>query len=252
MHIYIYKIVDNTRVLLLLYTLLALNSCSCNNPTETTIPTLKPSEVILFLGNPGVGKSTLCNTIFQQPVFNAGPFIDGGGMTLRKQEYEYQNTLYIDTPGLSYEETRMQAAREIEEALKKNSNYKIIFVITIQAGYLNRTDIVTIDTICDAIQVPFEYGLIFNKVTERVMDKITQKGLDICLTSFKKKPYATVILRADNKIEDIPNMYFKADSENRKSLLEFLSKLKSTRIHKNDIKTLDITNYKQRLYGKSD
>jgi GTP-binding protein EngB required for normal cell division len=249
MHIHIYKLVASLRILLSICSLLIVNGCSCNKPTETTPHALNPSEIVLFLGNSGVGKSTLCNAVFQQAVFSSG--LSGGfGMTFQKQEHKYQNALYIDTPGLSYKQIREKAAKEIEEALKKNSNYKIVFVITLESGRLSPTDLATIETVCEAIQVPFEYGLIFNKVTRGVMQSITQEGLDFYLTPFKKKPYATVILKVDYEIEDVKNSYFKSDSENRKSLLEFLSKLKSVRIYESDIKSLDIINYEQRLHGK--
>jgi len=247
MHIYIYNFVANIRTLLLLCTLLAVNDCSCSNSTEIPTHTPKPNEIILFLGNSGVGKSTLCNSVFQQAVFSSD-LSRSFGMTLQKQEHEYQSALYIDTPGLSYKQTREKAAKEIEEALKKNSNYKIVFVATLRSGRLSPNDIATIDTICDAIQVPFEYGLIFNKVTGGVMKRINQNGLDCYLTSFKKKPFATVILKVDDEILDMPNLYFKPDSENRRNLLEFISKLKSTRIHESDVKPLDITNYEQKGY----
>ena len=240
MHIYIYKLVAHIRALILLCALLALNGCSCSKPTENTTHPLKPSEIILFLGNSGVGKSTLCNAVFQQAVFSSG-LSRGFGMTLYNQEHEYQNALYIDTPGLSYKQTRVQAAKEIEEALKKNSNYKIVFVVTLESGRIRPTDLATIETVCEAIRVPFEYGLIFNKVTRGVMQSIAQEGLDFYLTPFKKKPYTTVILKIDDEIEDVKNSYFKHNSENRKNLLEFLSKLKSVQIHESDIKSLDIT-----------
>ncbi|ACE05499.1 hypothetical protein Aasi_0045 [Candidatus Amoebophilus asiaticus 5a2] len=247
MHIYIYKTIANIQVLLLLSISLVVNGCGCSKPTEATSHTLKPSEIVLFLGNSNVGKSTLCNSVFQQAVFNSDVSMSFG-TTLYNQEHEYQNALYIDTPGLSYKQTREKAAKEIEEALKKNSNYKIIFVVTLKSGRLRPTDIATIDTICDVIQVPFEYGLIFNKVTRGIIKAINQKGLNYYLTSFKKKPFATVILKMDYEIEDNPNFYFKPDSENRKNLLEFISKLKSVQIHESDIKPLDITKYEQRLY----
>lgn len=242
MHLYSYKVAKKLLVLLLICGLLVINRCSCN---KTAHP-LKPSEIILFLGNTGVGKSTICNSIFQQAVFSSGLSM-GFGMTFQQQEHVYQNALYVDTPGLSYEEIRGQAAKEIEEALRKNSNYKIIFVITLKAGRLSPTDIATVETVCEAIQVPFEYGLIFNKISGGIMKVINQKGLDGYLTSFKKKPYATTLLQVDDEIEDMPNLYFKPDSENRKKLLEFLSKLKSIQINESDIKPLNIKNYEQKL-----
>ena len=247
MRIYIYNFIANRRILLLLYSLLTVNGCGCSKPTEATSHTLKPSEIVLFLGNSNVGKSTLCNAVFQQAVFSSDASMSFG-TTLYNQEHEYQNALYIDTPGLSYKQTHVQAAREIEEALKRNSNYKIVFVAILKSGRLSPTDIATIDTICDAIQVPFEYGLVLNKVTDGLIKVINQKGLDYYLTSFKKKPFATVILKVDDEIGDMPNAYFKSDSENRKKLLEFISKLKYVQIHDSDIQPLDITKYEQRLY----
>jgi len=43
-------------------------------------------EVILFCGNPGVGESTLCNSIFQEGIFQSGINL-GSGMTTKQQSY---------------------------------------------------------------------------------------------------------------------------------------------------------------------
>jgi len=50
----------------------------------------KFNEVILFCGNPGVGKSTLCNSIFGEAIFQSGVSL-GKGMTTHKQEHIYKN-----------------------------------------------------------------------------------------------------------------------------------------------------------------
>jgi len=238
MHTHTDKLIANIRILLFLCSLLVVNNCSCNEPSKTI-------EAILFLGNSGAGKSTLCNSVFQEAVFSSGVSLYSG-MTLYNQAHTYHNTLYIDTPGLSELLTRERVAKEIEVALKKNLNYKIVFVITLISGSLYLTDIAAIDRVCDAIRVPFEYGLIFNKVSQGLSKAINQEGLDSYLALFKKKPSATVILTLDREIEDEDNRYFKPDSENRKKLLEFLSKLKSTLIHESDVKSLNIANYGQR------
>src|SRR5690606_33779598 len=88
-----------------------------------------PSEVVVFVGNPGVGKSTLCNSIFGQAIFKSGVSL-GKGMTAHNREHMHEGQLYIDTPGLDDidEEMCQQAASGIEKALKHNNNYKIVFV----------------------------------------------------------------------------------------------------------------------------
>jgi len=204
-------------------------------------------EVILFCGNPGVGKSTLCNSIFGRKIFESGVSIRTG-MTTKKQEYLYEGKLYIDTPGLADSNTRTEAGKEIEEALKQNGNYKVVFVITLKTGRLRLEDIDTINTVCETIRVPFEYGLVINKINEGVRNQISQKGLNSYLESFKKSPYATVILSMDEEIEDEDNMYFKVNSQNRQSLINFLDQLKFNQIRSSDIERLETVDYKIRAH----
>lgn len=57
------------------------------------------NEAIVFCGNPGVGKSALCNSVFQEARFNSGTN-RGKGLTTHHQAYMYEDKVYIDTPGL--------------------------------------------------------------------------------------------------------------------------------------------------------
>ena len=210
-----------------------------------------PRAVIMFCGNPGVGKSTLCNSVFGKAVFNSGISV-GTGMTIHKQEYMHENKLYIDTPGLRDVEKAEQAALEIEAALKKNNNYKIVFVATLDEGRIRADDLVTINKVCDAIKSNFEYGLIFNKITKKTVQKIEQTGfaqetLYRYLTPLKKKPALTIILTRDEEIEGEDNMYFQSGDENRRKLLEFINFLNANRIWSNNVDKLDVTDYEKQV-----
>src|SRR5260370_12822136 len=80
------------------------------------------SERFIFIGNPGVGKSTLINSLIGQEVAVAG--ISGGvGLTKFFSEYRHDGKWYMDTPGLADTKLREQAARKIEKALKQNDDY---------------------------------------------------------------------------------------------------------------------------------
>jgi hypothetical protein len=91
-------------LLLLNICILFLSACTCNNPQpvqgqdpleESSKPDPKkdppkedkhPDEAVIFIGNPGVGKSTLCNSIFEQAVFQSGVSF-GTGLTPQWQEH---------------------------------------------------------------------------------------------------------------------------------------------------------------------
>ncbi len=209
-------------------------------------------EVILFLGNPGVGKSTLCNSIFQQKIFDSGISF-GTGMTEEKQEHNYNNRLYIDTPGLDDAEKRLEAAKEIEEALKKNNNYKIVFVATLEEGRLRGVDLHTINTVCDALKdVDFQYGLIFNKIDNPTMEKIKKSGLSVealrrFLKPLKKQPASIKHLLRDERIAGQDNLYFNSGDDNREILLKFLNDLPANMIQQNKVKSLDVRRFEEKI-----
>jgi len=173
-------------------------------------------------------------------------------MTQEKQEHTYQNRKYIDTPGLADIKAKMKAAEEIENALKSNGNYKIIFVITLDKGRLKPQDFATIDTVCNCIQIQFDYGLIYNHVTNAEMKEAQNFGgleqhLKQYLETLKKKPSSTVALKKDLSMEDSGTGFFPESSENRKKLLDFISNLKANMIPKDRVTAVDVTDYEEKM-----
>jgi ankyrin repeat protein len=200
-------------------------------------------EIVVFCGNPGVGKSTLCNSIFQKAVFNSG--VSKQAVTICEQKEVCNNKLYIDTPGLADTKLREQAAREIEKALKHNDNYKIVFVVREDNGRMRYADFVTIDTVCKAITTSFEYGVIFNQVEEEIAE--LGLGAEEDFETLDKKPSLTVTLTKDKEVRVKQNVFLSAKNENRKKLLWFLNNLKANRILRENVAKIDVADYDAKI-----
>lgn len=132
-------------------------------------------EYILFVGNPGVGKSTLINSLLKKKVADSGISLTGTGVTKKMQSYVHDNITYIDTPGLNEDEAadKLAAAKEIEAALKFNGKYRIFFVMTLEAGRIRPADIATINEVMNSINAPDKkYNIIITKSEEKIIKEI--------------------------------------------------------------------------------
>lgn len=128
----------------------------------------------LFVGNPGVGKSTFLNNFIGQKLFKSGLSRTGGGVTFQLDTHEVPGKgIFMDTPGLADDGLREQAAAAITEALKKNGFYRIFFVVTLEAGRIHTADKTTMKLILSAAPIT-NYSIIFNKVTKRWVNEVLQ------------------------------------------------------------------------------
>jgi hypothetical protein len=206
------------------------------------------NEVIVFLGNPGTGRSSLLNSIFQKPIFRSGTNA-GTGLTRRVECHLYEDKLYVDTPGLDDIELKYQAASEIEKALKHSNNYKVIFVITLESGRIKPADLVTINTVCDAIKTNFEYGLIINKATEESIEEVNKVGgIERFLEGkLNKQPLDILTLNFDGSIHDEEDCYFSKESPNREKLVSFINQLTAKKIVSEEVAKLDVRDYEEKI-----
>ena len=72
----------------------------------------------LFIGNPGVGKSTLVNCLAQKVLFKNGISI-GSGMTYQMEKEEHDGIVYMDTPGLADIKLRKLPQKQSQRLLSK-------------------------------------------------------------------------------------------------------------------------------------
>ena len=115
---------------------------------------------VVICGNPGVGKSTLASSISNSQ-FKSGISRGGAGLTRQLQRATYINDermVLTDTPGLSCLKTRKLAAEAVTSAfnkcIEKKQAVKLIFVVRLEAGRIESTDVMTINEVINSIKLP--------------------------------------------------------------------------------------------------
>lgn len=146
---------------------------------------------IIFMGNPGTGKSTLLNTIIGDPVFRSGVSY-GSGLTTNYDTFHKLGICFGDTPGLDDVITRERAGREINKALKNNGIFKLYFILTTESGRGRPSDLATVKTILDCFDEDLvdkiKYTIIYNKVdVDEDMEEIITNNIP-AFDSLKIKP----------------------------------------------------------------
>ncbi|KAI0558752.1 50S ribosome-binding GTPase [Gracilaria domingensis] len=131
---------------------------------------------IVVAGNPGVGKSAILNGMIGRARFKSGISI-GEGMSQILQNVRVGGEVFYDTPGLDDLHFREQAAEEISKAFKGGGKFKLIFVVTLEAGRVRASDLAAIDTVLSAIQkvgtnTDHKYSVIVNKCEKEVLKKL--------------------------------------------------------------------------------
>eukprot|EP01091_Cochliopodium_minus_P009282 TRINITY_DN2251_c0_g2_i1.p1 TRINITY_DN2251_c0_g2~~TRINITY_DN2251_c0_g2_i1.p1 ORF type:complete len:425 (-),score=118.72 TRINITY_DN2251_c0_g2_i1:35-1309(-) len=148
-------------------------------------------QKILLLGNPGAGKSTILNCLIGKVIFESGMSF-GTGLSQYLKTYKHEGIIYGDTPGLSDVLKRKEAAKEITKALQQNGIFKIIFVVTVNSGRVSPDDLITLNCILDAFDHPVPFGIIVNKISQKLYDVISQdkesrERLFLCFNSGNHK-----------------------------------------------------------------
>ena len=137
---------------------------------------------LIFIGNPGNGKSTLLNILSNGNHFEGGPSV-GTGLTGEFEPKNYGGIWYMDTPGICDvdDAKRVTACQELSRALKSEETatrvYKVFFVVGEKSARAHLDDQGMFDQVMDAVPelTGGNYGVIVNQVSDFFM-KLPETG----------------------------------------------------------------------------
>jgi hypothetical protein len=114
----------------------------------------------------------MLNGLAGKPLFQSGLSF-GAGKTVVLQKEQIGKNWYMDTPGLSDTKLRELAAKAIEAAMKEGGAFKVIFVITIEAGRVRPADRTTMELVLESAPIT-QYGVMINKLGKKERKKILE------------------------------------------------------------------------------
>jgi GTP-binding protein EngB required for normal cell division len=142
-----------------------------------------PTQNVVFVGNPGVGKSTLLNGLCNAVEFRSGISF-GTGLT---ESFATKNAMVpfcgieipivaCDTPGLADVKRREKCAAQIKAALQQHPRLRLVFVFQLISGRITADDLTTMRVVLRAVKstegLNHRFGIVFNKVSEKIMTKL--------------------------------------------------------------------------------
>lgn len=194
---------------------LVMDNDKSHDKTEIIPVKLNAPTRLVFVGNPGVGKSTLLNGLCGKPAFESGVTSGEPSLTTEsKSETDNDGNVFIDTPGMSDNRTPDKAAKEITMAIRDNAsfgNLKLFFVLTLDNGRVRATDTTTIKLVLDTLPANTPYGIIVNQIGPKSLQKLNSdrknfEKLVVTLNQGRENQTTDIhLIEKDENLEEMDN-----------------------------------------------
>ena len=155
----------------------------------------------ILVGNPGVGKSTLLNSILGYPHFLAGVSL-GSGLTREIQSVnDHLGNTLVDIPGLSDVSIAENAQNLLLNQLRSGGTFHVFFVATLEAGRIKVEDQITLGKLL-AVVPELRYSLIINKVSTNLLRQINSSEIVSMFHGNFAPPQQTFFFPLDTQLLD--------------------------------------------------
>ena len=186
-------------------------------------------SLIIAIGNPGSGKSTILNSFAGQLLFKSGVSI-GSGLTKHLESRTSNGITYIDTPGVADDTNKKAAGEALKSVFHRGGPMKILFFVTQQSGRIVVQDIATMKLVLESVpDIGSNYGIVVNKIPQQVMEQLsnlesTQNFILSLFTGIKDefKHNHVLLVPVNKKMESTDNVLLDAQ-EIHPSLRQFLN-----------------------------
>ena len=159
---------------------------------------------------------------------------------------QLSDTLYMNTPSLDSQKRKEESAKAITEALKKDGEYQVIFVATLESGRVRPADVTMIKLVLESANEITHYGVIFNKLGKDIMAMM--KGN-------KKKEFLAQVSLHSGPDQPLPIPLFLGvyeqleDEENATTtipeLKQFIAELVPLKINSSTVKDISVEKYEE-------
>lgn len=213
---------------------------------------------LLFIGNPGSGKSAFLNAHAGRKLFGSGVVDDGIGHTKALQKKKHRNVWYADTPGLEDLKMRKEAGKAIQKALFEGGKFKIVFFMTLNAGRVQPADTTTMKLVLDAAPINQKYGVIINKLEPKLLrafeNNVTKKAelFSKIMVQFSEGKRSNHL----HLVGHSPQLYGEDDAILQGSACDsfrgFIDRLPPTTIDSKDVQALKIETFEEQIQAMED